>query len=278
MPATRHPGSGPPGAEAAVLVPTYQGAETVGRALESAIESIERSGRRVVVSIADDGSTDGTVDVVEGIAARSAVPMVVTRRPTNGGTGAARNLAAAMVDAAVLLFLDQDDEYLPDHVGTCLAALDEDHRRDFVRTRVLFDDPVHPDWTDAIERSLTQPLAVRRHLHRLVGGFVEDPAVAAVGCDDIFYNRLVRRWGTGEDLGASTVRFHRRPGNSFDRQYDRKFSRPFDEACDTLGADRRDAVAGTLAAFDRAAHLAHRRARRSGPAGLRSAMVQLRGG
>jgi glycosyltransferase involved in cell wall biosynthesis len=235
--------------DAVVVVPTHDGATTIEGALGSAVASIESSGRAVAISVADDASTDDTCAVVERLSAATAVPVVVTRRPVNGGTGAARNTAAAAVDAPVLLFLDQDDEYLQDHVAVCLDALDDRREAHAVATRVVLDRAVHDDWVEAIEGSLTQNLAVRRHAHRLVGGFIDDPATAAVGCDDVLYRRLLGAVGRTVQLDVATVRFRARPGNSFERQFAAKFSRPRAEAADTLSPERARHLPAVEAAF-----------------------------
>ena len=226
------------GLAAAVAIPARDGAETIGAALASAVTSIETSGRSVAISVVDDASSDDTAEVVRRFARDTDVPIVLTRRAARIGTGGARNQAIARVPAPMYLFLDQDDEYLAEHVGRCLAALAGAPDAGFVRTGVVLDDPVHPEWHDAIARSLVQTLGVRDTCHQLVGGFLEDAAVSTYGCDDVLYNRVLAQFFVGTTVAAATVRFHCRPGNSFDRQYDAKFTLAPRDAAPTLTPER----------------------------------------
>ena len=250
---------------AAVVVPTWNGAAYVLTALRSIEASAKAARHDIVVAVCDDGSTDGTVDVVQSFAESADVPVTLVVHDTNRGTGAARNTAiasAAERDAACYLFLDQDDEYRPEHVAACLDALAADPRLDFVRTDVLLDRPVHPHWQRSIADTLVQTLCVRSFAHRLVGGFLDDAATATVGCDDVFYSRLLHRHLRGARLPSATVHFHQRDGNAFDRQWEHKFSRAPEDAQPTLTGARLAAEPAARAAFEQRARDVEQRVRR----------------
>jgi glycosyltransferase involved in cell wall biosynthesis len=236
--------------QAAVVVPACNGAEVIGTALASIATSAVACRHEVEVVVVDDASEDDTAATVRSFADGAPVPVTVVAHDRRRGTGAARNTGVAATEAECLLFLDQDDEYLPDHLGRCLDTLAALPRVDVVRTGVLLDRPVHPDWEVAIADSLTQTVAVRAWAHRLVGGFLESPAVAVVGCDDVFYNRLLRRHCRGVRVPERTVRFRSRPGNSFDRQWEAKFRRPPATAVVTLTGARLAASADAVVAFE----------------------------
>ncbi|MBP7775754.1 MAG: glycosyltransferase [Acidobacteria bacterium] len=225
---------------AVVVVPTFNARHTIGQTLSSIADSIRhcastRGGAdRIAVSVVDDASTDDTASLVVAFARTSPFDVLLTALEQNHGRGHARNRAVAAAAADCYFFLDHDDEYLPSHITGCLDALDADPRADFVKTGVQLSDPVHPDWEPRIAASLTQNLCIRAYCHGLVGGFHEEPEVEVFGCDDILYNRSLRACCRGLDTPARTVTFSRRPGNSFDRQFERKFSRPASEAEVTL--------------------------------------------
>ncbi|MGE0816511.1 MAG: glycosyltransferase [Vicinamibacterales bacterium] len=228
---------------AVVAVPAFNARATIERTLASAAASIaeyrRRGGRPVAISVVDDASSDGTAAVVAAFGERCDEDVFLTVRTANGGRARARNLAVAAVASDCCLFLDHDDHYDVGHVSTCLEALDAHPAADFVKTGVRLSDPVHPDWVPRIAASLTQNLCVRARVHRLVGGFQEEPVVEAYGCDDQLYNRTLRACFPGVEIAAPTVTFVRRLGNSFDRQYDRKFTRPEAEAENTLTPEQR---------------------------------------
>ncbi len=71
--------------------------------------------------VVDDGSRDGTADVVAALAATD--PRLRLVRGPNGGQTAALNRAWALARGEVVLFLDADDRFHPDKIDRVLAAL-----------------------------------------------------------------------------------------------------------------------------------------------------------
>jgi glycosyltransferase involved in cell wall biosynthesis len=88
-----------------VVIPTYNRAPLIGRALESVL-SQSRAGDEVIVI--DDGSTDDTEAKLAPWRDR-----VVYRKVPNGGAGRARNAGLALARRPLIAFLDSDDEWLP---------------------------------------------------------------------------------------------------------------------------------------------------------------------
>lgn len=87
------------------IVPTYNGAAYLSEALDSILAQTVQP---LDVIVADDGSTDATLEV----AARYGERVRVVTQP-NGGPAAARNLGVRAATAAFLAFLDQDDVWHP---------------------------------------------------------------------------------------------------------------------------------------------------------------------
>ena len=161
--------------------------------------------------------------------------MVLTPGVENRGTGAARNAAICAAPADVYCFLDQDDRFLPGHLSVCVDAIAQGNQ--FVKTSVVLEDDVRPEWQRAIALSLVQNLAVTADLHQRIGGFLEDRSVAVYGCDDIAYNRMVRAVARGAFVGDETVIFRRHAGNSLDRQMER-FTSPREAYVETVAGER----------------------------------------
>jgi len=89
-----------------VIIPTYNRAHCIGRALTSVkqqgIEGLE-------VIIGDDASTDDTLAIVKAL-----MPSVrVIKLGFNQGAAAARNAALKLAKGYLIAFLDSDDEWLP---------------------------------------------------------------------------------------------------------------------------------------------------------------------
>src|SRR3954467_2657063 len=89
-----------------VVVPTYERAETLGRA----IASILRQDADFELIVVDDGSTDDTARIVRQFDDER----ISYQHQTNAGVSAARNAGAAAARGEWLVFLDADDELLPD--------------------------------------------------------------------------------------------------------------------------------------------------------------------
>jgi glycosyltransferase involved in cell wall biosynthesis len=90
-----------------VIIPTYNRARLLPRAIDSVLPQLEDGDELIVV---DDGSTDDTSEVVAGYGDK-----IVYIRTRNGGCGAARNCGVKMATRPLVAFLDSDDEWMPDH-------------------------------------------------------------------------------------------------------------------------------------------------------------------
>ncbi len=101
-----------------VVIPTYNRRELVVRAVASVLAQTDADTLQVIV--ADDGSTDGTVEAIAERFGRDArVSCVAT---TRGYACAARNAGFAKAAGDFVSFLDSDDIWLPGTLATFAAA------------------------------------------------------------------------------------------------------------------------------------------------------------
>jgi glycosyltransferase involved in cell wall biosynthesis len=101
-----------------VVMPLYNRAATVSNAIDSVLAQTFDGFELIVV---DDGSTDGSADVVEAIGDRR---IRLIRLGENRGGNAARNEGIRQARGAIISFLDSDDAFLPDKLQTVVNAFE----------------------------------------------------------------------------------------------------------------------------------------------------------
>jgi len=99
-----------------VVVPVYNGERYLTEALNSIFAQTFQSFEVICI---DDGSTDGSLAILEGFLGR-----VTLVRQANAGQGAARNVGARIANGTYLAFLDQDDRWYPHKLERQAAMLD----------------------------------------------------------------------------------------------------------------------------------------------------------
>ena len=92
-----------------VLIPVYNGEDYLADAIESALG---QPCADLEVLVADDGSTDRSLEIAKRYAERDARVSVVTHE--NMGPGATRNRAIPQLAGQWIIFLDCDDNILPE--------------------------------------------------------------------------------------------------------------------------------------------------------------------
>ena len=99
-----------------VVIPTYNRSAMIGECLESVLGQTYPSFEVIVV---DDGSTDGTEDVVRRY------PSVRYVWQRNQERSAARNRGIALAQGRYVAFLDSDDLWLPDKLSDQVAYMEQ---------------------------------------------------------------------------------------------------------------------------------------------------------
>lgn len=176
-----------------VVIPSYNYADKVGRAIESALNQTHPADSIVVV---DDGSTDNgaTRKVVEEYSAKD--KRVVYIYQDNAGVANARNAGIAYSDTKYVCCLDADDAIEPQFLEACVKGLEGDKSLGIAYTGLQF---IKPDgatglseWPgqynfDAMLRKQNQVptcCVFRREMWSRLGGYKQRYAPMGAGSED----------------------------------------------------------------------------------------------
>ncbi|MDQ0587760.1 glycosyltransferase family 2 protein [Variovorax paradoxus] len=195
----------PPDPTVVVIIPFYDGASFIERAVRSVFEQTVAADEVVVVN---DGSSPEE---------RLALGLLAERYPfrivdkENGGQGSARNAGVKASSANYICFLDQDDFYLPNHIEILVEAIPANEARfgfvyadlyeadadaNVIRTGVVkLGAKSHPktDLFDLLRHDmfvLPSASLISRTAFDAVGGF--DPQFTGYEDDDLFL-RIFRK-------------------------------------------------------------------------------------
>lgn len=186
-----------------VVIPLYNKRDSVGLAIQSVLSQTFQPHEIIVV---DDGSTDGSGQVVESLGLSN----IVLIHQSNGGVSLARNMGIKSCKSEWIAFLDADDEWRTDFLekiyalhkkypdcnvlATAYSELDcNGVMHDIVLGRLGFDseDGIIRDYFESAT-GVPPPLwssaiCIRRKALEVVGGF---PEGVKVGEDLITWARL----------------------------------------------------------------------------------------
>lgn len=174
----------PQDTKVSVVMPTWNRAKVIGRAIDSVIA---QRYRHFEVLVADDGSEDGTARTIEERYRNE--PRVRYLAASHGGASRARNLALEHATGEIIAYLDTDNEWSANYLLVMVNSLLDDAERECIYCGArLVDDIAGESWTLLREydrESLQERNYIdinvfvhRRSLYERHGGF--DPDIRGV--------------------------------------------------------------------------------------------------
>lgn len=100
------------------IIPNYNYAPHVAAAVDSVLQQTHRD---IEIIVVDDGSSDGSVDILRGYGSR-----ITLLQQKNAGVSAARNRGIQAAKGEFVALLDADDRWHPDKITRQLALLRPD--------------------------------------------------------------------------------------------------------------------------------------------------------
>ncbi|SAK77613.1 glycosyl transferase family 2 [Caballeronia glebae] len=195
-----------------VIIPCFNAASTLSRALDSCIAQPEAS----QIIVVDDGSADASRDIAAHYAAQC--PRVKSLPLSqNSGPARARNWGAMHADFDTLAFLDADDEYVPGALADATGFLARHPDRPSIRLNIEFcgfPDEItrHPDFerlSGLIAGTVPSSLVIRRSAFMALGGFPADEIFRVAGGEDMPLSKALFLLFENRRLtGNRSVRMH----------------------------------------------------------------------
>ncbi|PIE18275.1 MAG: glycosyl transferase [Proteobacteria bacterium] len=196
-----------------IVIPAYNEAERLPPTLDAVRAWLDAVGWDAEIVVVNDGSSDGTRDLLEGVAAADPRVVPVTHAD-NAGKGAALVSGVAVARGERLVFFDADLSYALDNLAFAMARLDDgaelvigardlvagDSRRDYGPLRRL------ASWTfnGLVERALHLGIRDTQCGFKAFRTEVARPLFAALTIGgfgfDVELLFIARRWGLRIDL------------------------------------------------------------------------------
>jgi glycosyltransferase involved in cell wall biosynthesis len=186
-----------------VIIPTYNRAGLILRAVNSALAQIEANFEVIVVN---DGSKDETEELLKPLVRSGKIQLLYQE---NQGVAAARNAGVALAKGQLIAFLDSDDEWLPIKLAAQIKDLAEKPRYPVSQCQEIWirgDRRVNPGlkhkkkegdiFLDSVKRCLISPSAVifKAGIFKEIGLFDE----SFLACEDYdLWLRLTARYEVG---------------------------------------------------------------------------------
>ena len=177
-----------------VIIPVYNGEATIERACKSVLEQGYANVELIVV---DDGSKDGTSEILKELARKYA--NLVPVRQENGGVCKARNTGLDRAAGAYLMFLDSDDELAPGVLDQ-LMQLAQSHTCDLVAGTCI---RVRPDGSSFLsEIPIPEDPCIWQGEDAFCAALRDHPSTYAV------WGKLYRREAIGDTRFVEGKRLH----------------------------------------------------------------------
>lgn len=199
-----------------VIIPCFNNESTLEETIASVLDQKLQSFEIIVV---DDGSTDGSSEVVNRIIAQHPKHKIQLVKQQNSGPSKARNAGAKHATGKYLMFLDADDLIHPDYLQMTVELLEKDDSLNVVYSNAEYFDARKGKWKLKgfnakkllLENMIFISAVTRKNIFDSVGGFDERINY----CEDWdLWIGIVSRYGGVHKIDKTLFYYRKRKDNS----------------------------------------------------------------
>jgi glycosyltransferase involved in cell wall biosynthesis len=119
----KHAPAAQDGPRISVILPVFEEKETVGVLIPAIIDRLGQEGESFEIVAVDDGSSDGTLEVLRGLREQHPDLVHVVRHVYNKGNGAALRTGIRVARGEIVVCMDADGQHSPDEISQLTSLI-----------------------------------------------------------------------------------------------------------------------------------------------------------
>lgn len=190
--------------ELSVIIPAYNAGKTIGRCLDSLLQSVQQAPVEIVC--VDDGSKDNTWEILQSYSKKYACLRIFHKE--NGGVGSARNLGLSQAAGNYIAWVDSDDYVTTDWYATIHGGLEKYNPDclvfDYFYTRDDVDEPWHIALSEKVD---LKAFVYEQSLERELKNFLWNQVIRAALLKKVKFNETYHMLEDYDVLTQVTPKF-----------------------------------------------------------------------
>ena len=190
--------------ELSVIIPAYNAGKTIGRCLDSLLQSVQQAPVEIVC--VDDGSKDNTWEILQSYSKKYACLRIFHKE--NGGVGSARNLGLSQAAGNYIAWVDSDDYVTTDWYATIHGGLEKYNPDclvfDYFYTRDDVDEPWHIALSEKVD---LKAFVYEKSLERELKNFLWNQVIRAALLKKVKFNETYHMLEDYDVLTQVTPKF-----------------------------------------------------------------------
>ena len=136
------------------VILTWNSEKYISRCLNALLKDLSQSGLTHEIFIVDNGSTDGTVAIVNSFQSRYMEQIIPIYLNDNKGTTYSRNIALKKTQGKYISVIDSDVEIAKGTLGELIRTLEENEKAGIVAPKLVYPNGTFQKSTDVLPNIL----------------------------------------------------------------------------------------------------------------------------